>query len=354
MLLLSVAIAGCGGKPLQTVAHPVFLAGAEAADLIDVVAGGILAMKHPGVSVGRTQCPTLLNLSGGAVAECTIPVAGKTLRIGVKGDVRHPSFVDVEAILIMRDAERDVARELEDRYHTRFTVRCDGPAIAIVALRTRVDCAVAPPGGLRRVEHVYVSDRTGHVVDFGRGAAPNSAWLDLGEAVTRRTSGGITIGGAVAERYVRAIAGGAAHDELVRRKLLGAAHCPARVALVSGKHGTCTVALGEQALTFDLRFDEGRGFIAQPSGTVMVVSQARDLVRRAYEHALRVEGKPQRVRVRCASEPVFIGEPGEALPCNVATAAGLQVVLLQLLDAQGNIDILPEPRAQDGASTPGR
>jgi hypothetical protein len=348
VLLLSAALGGCGGRPLQTATHPVFLAGADAADLIDVAAGGVLATKHPGVSVGRTQCPLLLNLSGGGVAECTIPVAGKTLRIGVKGDQRHPSLVDIDTLLVTRDAERDITRDLERRYHVRFTVRCDGPPIGIVPVPTKLDCTVAPAGARGRVEHPYLSDRTGRVVAYWRGAEPNPAWRDLGEAVTHRTSGGVTIGGANAERYLRAIAGGAMHDELVRRKLVGAAHCPPRVVLVSGKHVTCTVVLGREMLVFDLRFDEGRGLVVQQNGTVMIVSSARDLLRRAYEHALRVEGKPQSVRARCAAEQVFIGEPGEAVPCQVETRAGKEIVLLQLLDAHGNVDILPQPGSRDG------
>jgi hypothetical protein len=347
LLLVGVATAGCGGKPVQTALHPVFLAGATAADLIDVAAGGVLAAEHPSVAVGRAQCPMLLNLSGNGAGECTIPVAGKMLRIGVKGSESNPSLVDVDALVVTRDAERDMIHSLESDYGGRFTVRCAGPAVRVVPLGTKLRCTVASQGAKPRREELAVHDRAGHTyARWDSRAVGTSVSPYLGIAAARQTTGSLTLDGAAAARYLRATTG-AEHHDLARRKLLGAAHCPPRFVLASGKHVQCTVAIGRTQLTFDLRFDEGRGLVIQQNGTILDVARARDLVRTAYEHALRVEGKPQRVSVRCAGDPVAIGEPGESLPCVVKTRDGPRLVTLDLLDAEGSFDIMPQSETPD-------
>ncbi len=91
-------------KAYHDVTHPVFLAGEDARAQIDGEIGDMLAARHPGVAVGRSSCPYLLNLTGGRSARCTIPVAGASMRIDVTGGDPHTPGLPRRARRARRDA----------------------------------------------------------------------------------------------------------------------------------------------------------------------------------------------------------------------------------------------------------
>jgi hypothetical protein len=167
-------------------------------------------------------------------------------------------------------------------------VRCGEPAVQIAPVPVEFRCSAGTYG---RPIRVIIVSRTGEA-GVGRSAPPRdwpSARRMLGEDIVRQDR--VTIAGPALERYVRSLANGLARGELVRRHLLGPARCPASVTLTPGKHASCNVKLGGTSLGFDLRFDAGRGFIADANGTIVVVDAIADAVRRAYAHARSVERK---------------------------------------------------------------
>jgi len=341
MLLVSVALAGCG-KAYHDVTHPVFLAGEDARALIDDEIGDMLAARHPGVAVGRSSCPYLLNLTGGRSARCTIPVAGASMRIDVTGGPRSPDFRELDALVETRDVEHRVEQDLELEYGVRFLVRCFGTPVSVVPVPEKRTCSVSAPGtGTRTVQASILADDVLFVRPLP-GVETRFVRMLGHDAATRR-EGALDLDGAAVERYLRDGAGDRQHDELVRRGLIGPARCPSRVRLVANRHVTCTVRLGRHPYAYDLRFDEGRGLVITTDQSIVIVPYVRELVRRAYEHSLRLDGNPESVRIACGpnDDSVIFAEPGTMLPCTAQRRDGTYAFSVRIRDANGGFTVAP-------------
>ncbi|MDB5069060.1 MAG: hypothetical protein JWM87_171 [Candidatus Eremiobacteraeota bacterium] len=321
-IVLLITLTGCW--TLHDAMHPVFLAGSEAQEMIDSRAGDMLAALYPGVPVGRSKCGYLLDLTGERTAQCTIPVAGQTMRIDVRMMmiVRIPITSDVDALIEKHATERRIARQLDFRYGVRFTASCNGPPVRVVALKTPIACEVRAPGTPPRRITVTPADRDGDLSPIELAGVDTMEVRMLGRNTATRRTGGADIPGPVAERYLRVLTGGARHDDLVQRGLLGAAHCPPRVRLTPKNHVACRVRVGNRWLTYSLLFRRGRGFLAVPGDEVVIVPVARAFVQRLYERRLRMSGKPEAVRVDCGRQPVVVIGEDDSFPCTARTREG--------------------------------
>lgn len=329
-LVLIATLTGCWS--LHDAAHPIFLSGTDAQGMIDRSAGNELAALHPDVPVGPSTCGFLLDLTGKRTARCTLPVAGRRMRVDVTAilDMNFPILVNVDALIVKRSAERQIAQRLTLRYGITFAARCAGEPVRVVPVKTPIDCAVSAPGVRPRTLSVFPSDRKGTVGPIALRGVDTRAVRMLGRSVaTRRTDG--VIAGQPVERYLRAIAGADEHDDLVRLGLLGAAHCPRRIAVTSHQPGSCRVRVGNATIRYDLRFDRLRGFIAEANDTVIVVAVARDMVRNLDEHVLRLAGTPQTVRVDCGREPVVVLDSDDSLPCTARARGGTKHFAVEAL-----------------------
>ncbi len=313
--VLAALLAGCGSA-LHDATHPIFLSGKNAQSWIDEEVGAMLAARHPGVRVGHARCPFLLNLIGSHTERCTVPVGTSELRIDV-AYAGNFGLRDVDALVVKPDAERELKDDLTVEYGVPFTVRCDGPPVRVLPLGGTFGCAIdAPKISARRIDVEVVGRDESLFPHHIKGAESRDTRM-LGRAVAERTQGSVDVAGPVMERYLHAIAGGAQHTELVRRGLLGAARCPARIRLSSGsKHAVCTVRAGDRAVRYELRFDQGRGLVMEAQ-QIAVMPALRELAQRYYEYRFSTDGKHVAVRVNCGSHPVVVVEPGATLPCHI-------------------------------------
>lgn len=255
----------------------------------------------------------MLNLTGTHTARCTIPIGKDEFRV----DIAHTATFtlhELDALVVSREAEHQIADDLLETYGAAFTVRCDGPPVQVLPIPTVLRCAIDTAGFHDPSVELMV---TGSARLFPRRLkyhGSREARL-LGRGAVDKTEGGLTIDGAAAERYVHEIAGGFAHAELIRRGLLGGARCPARIALAPySKHAVCTVRAGDRVLRYDFRFDKGHGLVVTGE-QVALISVLREVAQRYYKHLWNTPGPPETNQVECGTHEVLLVEPGQNIPC---------------------------------------
>ena len=335
---LAAALAGCNA--VHDLTHPAFVSGKQAQAWVDAEAGAMIAARHPGLRVGHAQCPYLLNVSGTRTARCTIPVGDAQLRI----DVEHsPTWTlsDVDAVVVKREANREVAEHLTERYGMPFTARCDGPEVQVIPVGGSVVCAVDAPVALyvNRIK-VHVLGRDGPLEPAEIPSAGSRVERLLGRDVAEKRSGGITVAGPRVERYLRAIAGGIHHAELVQRRLIGAAHCPRTIVLGGSAHASCTVQAGDVPIRYDLRFDEGRGLVVEEP-TIVVAPELREIAERYFAAWLKATGKRGNVALDCGAHPVVVVDPGSVVPCTGQIGDDRGEIDARVTDENGNVTFMP-------------
>ena len=267
-----------------------------------------------------------MNLTGHGVGHCTILVDGDELHV----DVGHDSdgieeLQHVDTLFVKRDAERAIADDLAFEYGTRFTARCDGSDVRVIASDDHVTCAIDAPDAPDIVANRV--DATPKGYDEFLAALPSGATAVerfLGREITAAVHGGVTFPGLRMERYLRAIAGGYQHEALLRHGLLGDVHCPAQVTLSPSSAPTrCTARLGRQTEHYDLHVAYGGPleFDDTKQHVVVVLADVREVARRAFEHRLGGGLRGHRVAVRiairidCGHDDVVLVEAGGNVPC---------------------------------------
>lgn len=338
-LALTVGLAGCSSGVMRDPFNPNFLSGDDAAKRVDIDFGGMVAASHPSVTVGRARCPFLIDLSGGHTGRCSLPVTGGEMRVDVSAS-RAPTGVRSPDTLIVRsEAEPRIAAELAGS-GVRVAVRCPGPAVRVAPNDTTIHCALTGA----RVSHGSVRvEFAGYDDLFVFGSKNSGTRLDtlLDRAVTSRTDARIVLDGSKLGPYLRAVAGGAAHDELERRRLIGVAHCPSRITLTWRAHAACTVRVGSATLPYDLRFDQGRGLVVEADPTVEILAVLRERAERFFIHVIPIIDPSlpagSRIRVDCGGGTVALLTPGEGLPCTAYAAKQAFPFAAQLLSSGGNV-----------------
>jgi hypothetical protein len=252
-----------------------------------------------------------------------------------------------DTVFVRHEAERFIATHLETPRH-HYAANCGGPPVRVVPIGTSFPCAISGGAPGIRFLRVAIVNGYGDLFMDGPGwpkwrATPGAERL-LGPGVAAKTEGGVVIAGPLMERYLRATAGGITHPELARRKLIGAAHCPPRIALTPGVHATCRVQLGASSLSYDLRFDQGRGLVVDTDPVVEIVPDLRDFSERYFMHAIPVIDPAlaagSRVRIDCGPSDVALLTPGEAMPCTAYAGKDIFPFAVKLLDQSGNVAVI--------------
>jgi hypothetical protein len=292
----------------------------------------MLAVYHPELAVGRAHCPFLLNLTGpGSHARCTVPVGQHTLRIDVVSDYgSDEKLVDVDSLIVERDAEHDLVADLARRYAEPFTVHCEGDPVRIVPAREAAECTATGPDGLRKTLSAWHRGYTGSLGAGSLAGAETLVERTLGRDAAERRYGGLTLNGRDVERYLAASAGDAERDDLLRRGLLRTPHCPPRLSLHDSTHVFCFVPVGEKTVRYDLRFDQGRGLQIDAKGSAFAVAALNELGTRYFERSMRNGGAPQKVIVDCGPARVVVLEPGDDVRCVLRSFIGQRVVWVTL------------------------
>jgi hypothetical protein len=333
-LILATALAGCGSTPRDAF-HPVMISGDDARTMLDRDAGAMLAARHPGLLVGPTRCPFLMNLTGGSLGTCTIPVAGGTMRVGVASDgYMHTFFLphDIDALVVRRDAEPQLADDLRRAYGVPFTVRCEGAQVRILPVDEHFTCAIEGAGVAARRVDVVARDRDGRLRFRPLRHSETLVERVLGIDAASRTRGTIVIAGSRAERYLHETAGESLHGELVRRQMLGGVFCPPRIVLSQRSHVRCTVRAGDRVVSYILSFGEGHGLAITPVEHIVIVPALQQLAQRFVEQ--RVRPAPV-THVTCGHERVITVDEEADVRCKATYGGRVHTVSAQFSGEDG-------------------
>jgi hypothetical protein len=354
VLLALLLTSGCASTSLKDALHPHFLGGKDAEAWIDRRVGNMLAVYHPGLAIGRAHCPFLLNLTGPhSHARCTLPVEQATLRIDVVSDYGSDEKLrDVDSLVVERDAEHDLVANLARAYTEPYTVHCDGDPIRVVPARESVECTATGPDGLRKTLQAWPRGYTGGLSGSSLAGAETVAEHTLGRDAVERRHGDLTLNGRDVERLLAATVGGTEREDLVRRGLLRAPHCPPRVSLRGSAHVFCFVPVGATTLRYDLRFDQGRGLQVEAPGSVFAVAALNELGARYFERSMRNDGAPQKAVVDCGhAQVVVLVEPGDDVHCVLQTFRAKRAVSITM-ESYGEFRFDEADDEKDAATTP--
>ena len=336
---LIFGLAACS-TTVRYVTHPRFASGDDAAKRIDAHFGANIAADHPSVKLGHAKCPVLVDLSGGRTGRCTLPVGDMEMRVDIGVRSALYGLASPDTLIVRRDAEPRIAADLAYA-GASADVHCPAPAVRVVQSRsTMVSCALTLKGrshGTVRVGFSGLNDL------FTYGPRTRSAYNEalFSRAVISENNATAVLAGPGLERYLRAVVGWQRNAELARRGLIRRAHCPSRVVLSAGVHVTCTVQLGTSSQRFDVRFDLGRGLVAEPEYTIEIVADVRDRAERFFSYGLpiAVPAVPTgtRVHVDCGKKTVALLIPGESIPCTAYAGKTAYPFEAKLLTAGGDL-----------------
>jgi hypothetical protein len=193
-----------------------------------------------------------------------------------------------DALIVRRDAEGEIADDLQGTYGVHFTVRCPGPAVQIVPQPSTIRCALVHAGRNRGFARVRFAEDVLAV----KGPSGLPTLENVFARATRQSLGNAVIDGTTMERYVRAIAGDRLHAALARHDLIHAAHCPARIVLKEGGGTACTVVIGTQRVRYGIRYGRKSGLDIGTSSAVEIVADIERLSERYYAHILPLIDPP--------------------------------------------------------------
>jgi hypothetical protein len=348
LIVIAVIIELSVFSSLRDYASPYVVDGRSAAQRIDSEVGDVLAARYPAVAVGSTQCPFLLDLTGRRTAQCTIPVSDLALRVEVMrprfAPFRNVDLRPLDALVVIPDAQLEVATVLAHTYGETFDVRCPGPAIRVLTVEAPFTCSVEAPDLPRRNLDVRVIGALDHALPGVLEGVARREVRVFGREVTERERGGVVLKGATLERYVRGDAAFEARGEVGRRNLLGPAHCPPRVVLRDVEHAICSVRVGDRTQRYEARFDQGRGLVVETQQSVVVMAVLRDFATAYFERSAHAGGRPPRARVDCGTSIVALVEPGSSLPCTVQQGDKAFAFVFQIQDPQGGFTIEASPK----------
>ena len=308
----------------------------------------MVAASHPSVVVGRAHCPYLIDLSGNHTGRCRLPVTGGAMRVDV-GASRTPAGVTLRDALVVRsEVEPYVAAQLGGS-RARITVRCPGPPVRIVpysfADYARIRCTFTRAGQRPNSARITLHGYDGiSVAGPEQRDAAHDGLLD--HATIAQTKTRVVLDGLRLAPYFRSFAGGTAHDELERRHLIGAVRCPSRITLTPRAHAACSVRVGSEKLSYDLRFDLGRGLVIDDDQSVEVLAVVRERAERYFVHVLPVLDPSfrsgERVHIDCGKGTVALLIPGSDLPCTAYAGGEAFPFVAELTESDGSLTIIPQ------------
>ncbi|MEA2784978.1 MAG: hypothetical protein QOF71_1082 [Candidatus Eremiobacteraeota bacterium] len=354
VLIAAAVLAGvliCFGAfwALRDYAVPIFVNGNALARHADLMVGDMIAARFPAVRVGRVRCPALVDFTRGRSATCAVPIEGQELRVdvAVRRGGRGVEFTAVDGLFVARDGERTIGRELEQMYGEKFSVRCPGAAVRVLQHETTVSCAVEAPDAMRRGLEVTVLGDRGTVSFEELAGVPTRAARILGDAVAAQREGSVTIEGPALERYLRGSAAGSDGGEVGRRRLVGAAHCPLKVALHEGTHASCTVAVANITLRYDVHFEKGLGLRTDVDSSVAVIPALREFALRYFQRRQLETHIPYRVGVSCGAVAAVVVEPGMTVRCQADVGGEPFYFAVRILDSEGGFTLEESTGAED-------
>jgi hypothetical protein len=128
---------------------------------------------------------------------------------------------------------------------------------------------------------------------------------------------------------------------------VGAAHCPPRVALREGTHASCTVAVANMKLRYDVHFEKGLGLRADLDSSVAVIPALREFALRYFQRRRLDAHIPYRVDVNCGPVATVVVEPGSTLRCRADVGGEPFSFAFRILDAEGGFTMEESAGAED-------
>ncbi len=304
-------------------------------------------VQDPGLHIGRSKCPSRIDLSPGHRTACVLAVEGQLLRVAViptesgKYDIRQ-----LDALLKMADVEKTTAAELFTQTGVELKPRCGAPRVRVLIVGTRFRCAIAGgPAGVASAE-LRVVDARGRL-DIGPlpGIRPHTA-PGLQPYLAAHAQGrNSTVPGPVLAPVVRQQALQFVRNDPARLHYFGSVLCPARSDLSGAKHTECRLRVATQSLHLDVMLDDRLGVKINPHEAVIESKRAAENARAIYQGRLSAAGISRSVAVDCGSERILVLKPGEAFRCTIRVSGRTPRPLIATVsDASGELVFnVPDP-----------
>jgi hypothetical protein len=301
-----------------------------------------LLSSFPELHAGPSTCPENLDLTAGKVAHCSLTISGAVLPIAVtaRKTTDGLEFRPEGVLLSMRRIERELDESMSRDYGTRLALACAPPAVRVVAVGTRIRCALSGA----RVRHVEmkVAALDGKLYVY-RLPGMRRSFDRFGPYLTAHKHGkparvpGTAIERLISESGVRAADG---------TRLSTTAVCPTVLDLSGPKHARCTVSAAGHRLAYDAWIDEPEGIHVAPLQVVMSTKRVRLEAVRQLQEKLRRAGAVAMVSVDCGPDRLAVYAPHDTFPCTVTTSDGTRrPLIVNVLDVSGgfNYDVPPLP-----------
>jgi hypothetical protein len=316
---LAAALAGCVRFHAGTIGDDV--PGDAVRETIDRDIGAPVAAAKPGLGIGKAVCPEHLDLSNGKRGRCTIPIHGAAIPIAVTSGPGFGRFtVASEAsAFVMKDVERYLHGEMLREYGVESTVRCDGPAVRVLAPGAEVRCAIAGPGVRERSIAFKVVDTSGRIFVY-RLKTMHGAMDAFAPYLSAHKAGRTTVvPGSLIAALIRRFSLSGAKFAGSDAALVGAASCPPAVDLTDGRIGRCTLSVQKKPLHYQAWIEEPNGITVRPMEAVISTKRVGETAAAGFTAKLRAAGLPDTMAVDCGPDRLMILEPQSTFTCTTHT-----------------------------------
>jgi hypothetical protein len=335
------ALSGCVPQLFVHVEKPAEdLTGESVQRTIDQQYASLLS-SWPELHARPSICPEHLDLRGGKVGHCRLPVSDAVLPIAVSAG-KVPGSYDMRperALLAARRLESDLGESLSRDYGVPLTLACGPPAAMVLAVGTRFRCALRGAGTRARYVDLKVVALDGKVFVYRLPGMHRA--FELGPYLTAHKHGQPTrVPGAAVERMISAASFRVANGKRVR----ATAVCPALLDLSGAKHARCTMSAAGHRLAYDTWIDEPNGIHIAPLQVIISTKRVRDEAAKRLTEKLRAAGSTDMVSVDCGPDRLVVYAPKDTFPCAVLTSDGKSRPLtVTVVDVAGTVNYYVPP-----------
>ena len=317
------------------------ISGATVARTIDLQLTPAIWSYDRDLQIQPASCPAQLDLAGGRIAHCTLPIGGFGLPVVVKSGKDYGSFfVTLDGVLFpMPKTERLLEAEVARSYDMHAVVHCGEPRLRLLAVGTQVRCALAGRGLPKSIKFKVVNARGQvFVYDLAHQKSQNTIllahYLSLHKARRSTVMPGTTL-----ERMVREAALGLGPEfRPDRRTLLRGlrVHCPLRSDLSGDHQVTCVATVASGTMRYGSWIDRGGNFHILARNTLAQTAWIASDAESYYERKLEAGGFRRRVNVDCGANRVTSIDRTTKLVCTGDAGEGKHRLTISFPDFPGS------------------
>lgn len=313
--------------------------GSDVERSIDIRIGPQLRLYDPALRPGPASCPDWLDLSGGKVGHCTLPIGGLAFPIIVTpGAGPGTFFVRMDGTLVnMSQAETALAGSVFSRYGIRAVVTCGSPRVRRFTAGQHRTCTLRGRGLPHTIQFKTEAGGSRFTM-FSLPHVKPLAVMRIGPYLTLHDEG----------RPV--ILSGATLDEIVRRSITPkrppdpssprwSVRCPDRADLSKNRHATCVVTTSRGTMLYDAWIAGGTFHVLIRRG-LSDSESIRVTAEHFYEYQLAAIGRARRVSVDCGPKRMIPIDRSTKLLCTIDAGDGVRPLTITYPDFPSHVRYL--------------